>query len=338
MSTTYPGDPTATQAPSDPPVNGNAPKVVLPSDGDADNAASVAQAFKVLADFIAWLLAPFAKASAWAQAIFAFRNARLQTRFGVDHFGFPNGNLISWDENWSDNALQTVTANGNTVASRWTFHSDGGPVSGGNLHSQPPQYTSSDNNGSRFLTIGSVPGGGRADIQLNAAWWSTVFTDDITVGMFWSFEVPPTASANCTFVMGFTSDFQPANAITDGCYIFKTPTDTNWQLKCVSVGGGGFTTIDTGIPAASGSFHRAALVLVGANQSDDSTARALLFIDGAIVGDITAHLPYTSGGAGAGLPLSPIFGVVTAAGASTIELRVGPVRYRQSMYAGDALT
>ena len=86
-------------------------------------------------------------------------------------------------------------------------------------------------------------------------------------------------------------------------------------------------------PCRLGDFHTAGIVLVGANQSDDSVARALLYVDGALVGDITAYLPYT---AGSGLPLSPIFGVLTSAGASTIDLLVGPVRYRQSMFAGDA--
>ena len=87
----------------------------------------------------------------------------------------------------------------------------------------------------------------------------------------------------------------------------------------------------------SGAVHRLGLVLVGANQSDDSTARALLFIDGALVANVTSNLPLTTGGAGAGLPLSPIMGVNTTTGASVTEFYVGPMRYRQNMMAGDAL-
>ena len=54
MSSPYPGNPTATQAPSPAPGPGLIPTIVLPSDGDAENAAGVAQAFKVLADYHAF--------------------------------------------------------------------------------------------------------------------------------------------------------------------------------------------------------------------------------------------------------------------------------------------
>lgn len=54
MSSNYTGDPTAAQAPSPPPGRDIEPVTTLPTDGDAGNAASVMQAFKVLADFVAW--------------------------------------------------------------------------------------------------------------------------------------------------------------------------------------------------------------------------------------------------------------------------------------------
>ncbi len=54
MSSNYTGDPTATQSPGPTPGYGNYPIVVLPADGDALNAASVAQAYKELADFVAF--------------------------------------------------------------------------------------------------------------------------------------------------------------------------------------------------------------------------------------------------------------------------------------------
>lgn len=55
MSSNYTGNPTATQTPGSAPGSGVLPILVLPSDGDADNAASVAQAFRECADFIGWL-------------------------------------------------------------------------------------------------------------------------------------------------------------------------------------------------------------------------------------------------------------------------------------------
>ncbi len=53
MATNYTGNPTATEAPSAAPGGGVYPIVVIPDDGDALNAASVAQGYKVLADFSA---------------------------------------------------------------------------------------------------------------------------------------------------------------------------------------------------------------------------------------------------------------------------------------------
>src|SRR6187551_1467142 len=104
MSTTRAGDPTATQAPSAPPTPGAVPTQTLPADGDPLTAASVAQAFKVSADFIAWLMSPRAQAAAgtgasnWAEAIRLYKNARQQTRFAVDHLGFPGGKFVQWQE------------------------------------------------------------------------------------------------------------------------------------------------------------------------------------------------------------------------------------------------
>jgi hypothetical protein len=53
MPTNYTGNPTATQPPAAAPAPGVLPILVLPADGDPANAASVAQAYKVLADYVA---------------------------------------------------------------------------------------------------------------------------------------------------------------------------------------------------------------------------------------------------------------------------------------------
>lgn len=58
MSSTYTGNPASTESPAYRPLPGTLPVATLPSDGDADNAASVAQAFKVEADYIAGLMMP----------------------------------------------------------------------------------------------------------------------------------------------------------------------------------------------------------------------------------------------------------------------------------------
>ncbi len=54
MATDYTGVPTASESPSPAPSGGVYPIVVLPDDGDDLNAASVAQAYKTLADYAAY--------------------------------------------------------------------------------------------------------------------------------------------------------------------------------------------------------------------------------------------------------------------------------------------
>ena len=130
MSTNYTGNPTATQAPSPIPGAQAFPIAVLPADGDADNAASVAQAFKVLADNIAFLTLP--RSAGGQVPIMPYKNALLQTRFFVDAFGFPNGQIQQFCEMWDDVnlTLKTVAANG-PWSGRWNysiFDANSGPI------------------------------------------------------------------------------------------------------------------------------------------------------------------------------------------------------------------
>ena len=64
MPSNYTGNATATESPSATPGPGVAPTVTIPIDTvDPVNSSTVAQTFKVLADFVAWLTDMFAIAS-----------------------------------------------------------------------------------------------------------------------------------------------------------------------------------------------------------------------------------------------------------------------------------
>jgi hypothetical protein len=105
VSTNYTGVATATQAPSGPPLPGGAPIVQIPSDGDSENAASVTQMVKVLADWITAGFSPRARlatlAAHWPEGVIRFASALLHTRFGIDHLGLPAGRIVHWNEDWS---------------------------------------------------------------------------------------------------------------------------------------------------------------------------------------------------------------------------------------------
>jgi hypothetical protein len=105
VSTNYTGVATATQAPSGPPLPGGAPIVQIPSDGDSENAASVTQMVKVLADWITAGFSPRARVATltahWSEGVIRFASALLHTRFGIDHLGLPGGRIVHWNEDWS---------------------------------------------------------------------------------------------------------------------------------------------------------------------------------------------------------------------------------------------
>jgi hypothetical protein len=101
MPTNRAGDLTATQAPSAAPQPEGTITQALPADGDPPNASTYAQAYKVCADFIDWLMKPRAKLSDWAKWIMSWRSGGGHKRLVVDHFGYPMGRIVSWRDDWS---------------------------------------------------------------------------------------------------------------------------------------------------------------------------------------------------------------------------------------------
>ncbi len=58
MSTTYEGNPAGVQSPATVPMPGTFPKQTIPADGEGATVASIAQALKVNADYVAYLMQP----------------------------------------------------------------------------------------------------------------------------------------------------------------------------------------------------------------------------------------------------------------------------------------
>ena len=319
MSTNYTGVSTATQTPSSPPGPGVAPIVVLPSDGDADNAASVAQAFKVLADFIAWIVSAIAVASAWAQSIFWWSDARGHKRFEIDHFGLPSGSVYTKTEMWQPAAGFAQAGAGPFTNGSWTFTSN----AAGNSSLVSPPGISAGLNFSNLTPCLQVnldsSGSGK-----HASWGQAplaIFVDEGVVELEWDAS-PYTVSA-VQWDMGFAAN-GAAGSISKGVY-FSRPDSvgTNWQA--IAVDGGSPTTVDTGVLANAASTHQFRIIVVGATASDDSTARALFFIDGALVANITSNLPVNDGSSA-----SACFGGITTSAIASPRLLLGPPVSRQN--------
>lgn len=317
MPTDYVGDPTATQSPSAAPTPGVAPTMRMPADGDADNAASVAQDFKVAADFLAWLMLPRAKSSDWVTAIMPFADARLRRRFIVDHFGLPRGEYLDWRERFEEGRTVWQTLAGNdTVIRSWELTQSG---SGSNIKLNNPSgnFTTSP-----YLEF---------EIDNAAANTSEMKLADDANTMVWGTDMlaeldyrldPVDSGAATTWVHGVAGISEHINTIANGAF-FISAAGGNWHFRTIS--GGVNTDTDTGIAGTAGTAHHFLILPVGSNISDDSTTRCLAFVDGVLKANHTAHIP-------TGAQVHPIWGGFTSGvGGTTRKLHLGVPHWCQNI-------
>jgi hypothetical protein len=101
MSTNYTGDGTAAAiAPDLGQTPEAAPIIQLPADGDLADVASIAQAFKALANHVAWAVKPYASLSTAIRHLKRWRTSLGHTRFALDRNGLPAGTYLQLQESW----------------------------------------------------------------------------------------------------------------------------------------------------------------------------------------------------------------------------------------------
>jgi hypothetical protein len=333
MSTNYTGSATATQAPAATPDPDNAPIDVLPADGDPLNAASVAQAFKVLADYIHAIKNPRSKSTSWPQALRRYRNARLQTMFAVDHLGLPSGRIVQWEEDWS-NVLLINKGNSDTVngawANRWNFGLSGTGTNAGVAVSNPDPTIWPT---SRYATLSvdtSV-----TDSTVEAQRGECITDANRAVTMQWEENCPdPGDLGDAEIAMGISLDDQNYDdagawsALTSpGVAFVKRTGDTNWQCYTKAVGGSA-AYATTGVAANTTARRRFRIEILGANVADDSTARVNFFVD-------DTHVPVTLA-VGNGVA-RPFFRLSRTATGAAVSMHVGVVSWRHNLYASDVV-
>ena len=339
MSSNYTGNPAGVQSPSPTPDAGSPPIVTLPADGDALIAASVAQMAKVPADALAFFQAPFANPSAWGQPVMPFRDAKLNRRFVVDHFGLPRGSYSGWVEDWTPSGTFSQGGSAGTFAAgRWSVvmalgGSGATPqsvsVSPATVYPSPPlpalfgSFTSVNAHRSLAMSFGADVGS-RSEVRLADGNVTSTFADDTLLSLEADVTLESTIFADWV-PLGFTTTNELVNGINDGAYFYRDNGSPS-NFHCRTIVGGVQTDVDSGVASTTNVRHNFRIVLVGATADDASTARALFFIDGAEVsgGGITTHLPVNLG-----LAMIPIFGGTNTSATSTAGLIVGPVRYSQ---------
>ncbi len=334
MATDYPGDPAAAQSPSPAPGPENVPIVHLPADGEAANVASANQEWKTLADHIAWLKKPRARLSQWTEAVRRYRNAVLNTRFGIDHMGFPAGRIIDWREDWCDVGFTTKNSAGTGAwAKRWNYYIVGAvpgsiqigdaPSNGGG-YALPPYCP--------YLGMtGGVSGGANNNVCLVEGNRALTMTD---ADLECVFEFVMAASAG-SGANGFTSaglataaqsgDTSQLTSFRGAGFIFRDGVDTNIQAYYRTLSGSA-TFVDTGV--TPGAWRRCRIEVRGSNQCDDAAARVIYYIDGAIVANVAIDLDR--------LGLIPFFRQWTN-GSALCGCGFGPAAFRGNLNFGDSL-
>lgn len=331
MPTPYVGLKTNTQAPSAAPKPEGTLTQNLPVDGDPPNASTFAQAYKVCADFIDWLMKPQAQlapniASAiWGEAIQRFRSAAGHLRYGIDHNGFPAGQLIQWLETWPTLADVSPGAPGSDlevgeILGGW-FVTITKQI-GGTAHAQS-LFPTATWSGSRYMEI-------QVADEVNDYTWvhrspqALFYADNILV-MEWSAKIDNN-TAESHVRMGF--DAEGGATFGSGIW-FYTVAGGNWHCAFGNDGVVGGAVASGVTPNTS--WHRYRVEWHGENADEGGKKRCLFFIDGTLVANLdtdtysAANFPDT----GSNPVVIPSFRVTRAvAGTTAKKLHVSPVAFR----------
>jgi len=338
MSSNYTGNPSSTQAPAAAPDPDNFPIAVLPADGDPDNAASVAQAYKVLADYIAWLKLPFSKGSAWLQYLRRYRNALGHTREALDHHGLPGGRLSRVHELWLD---QGLTLRNTTSSSAWganwfaTLEGAGSNSiqvrNDAQVNSQAVRLTAAASGGTNDarIAMGRAPvhiGQGVLSLVTTIQWEQFLGYSGSWAGL--SYEV----GGGLVDISGGSSVSGSAGLLTSfgltGALIVARVGATNYELYTKTASGSPVFT-NTGFAINTAGVRRFKIDIIGSGEADGTgTALILAYVDDNLVGPVTADLAGTFG-----LPVFQSTNTGAGGGAATAD--VGVVDVNATRWQGD---
>jgi hypothetical protein len=321
---TYTGDQSQTQAPADPPRPDGIIKVQLPADGDPPNASTWEQAFKVLADYIDWLIKPGAFASAFDVPIMAWRTASAFRRAAIDHLGFLTGQVLSYDVIWKRKAgsIGGLTATGDQqfeTMPEWRYKAvqttgtlPGAGFSGGGAMG-PNVFLEAGHTAADYVTVSTGQiGQFRADNHVVLEGMAAVpnaTTDTVELALC---EEPATHVAAAANFIGFR----------------RVGGSAFW--RCVTKAAGVETeTTTAAVPVLSDSLVRGDRLRVewhGETVADDATRAVRFYVNGTLVATHLTNLPLN---ASFGIALSDLRNSVQAADFK--YLIVGPLRLRMSL-------
>ena len=274
------------------------------------------------ANWARWGHALLGNLNDWETEIVSYHDARnANRRWGIDHLGFPGGQIDVWDERWDLPDASLFGAN-----QLWTKV---GALGAGTVFSQPPAASTPGQSPLfRTVRVPIDPASTTNPSYVRRNQHTAIMSDDTVVVIEGIVALDQaTSGTTVKYVFGlFGGGDVPSNsAPVTGVYFKKSGGDlTHWA--CVSTLGQ--STATSGDPT-SRVFQRLRLELLGANASDTGIARCNYKINGVLVNHTDNPIPNSS-------PLFPMFGAVTEVNpGSSVPLYVGKLRFMQNLLPGD---
>lgn len=337
------GDKTETQAPDVAPEPETAPVGRRPASGDALLAAGFSQFCQNVLNQLHWLKNPFAKATALAAHILAFRNSNQHKGAGFDHQGLLAGRFATWQENWVDvAAVQKIIAGSGAWFGKWNYgvfnavagngacYANG---AWGNLTTHPwgsilglQAGNASPANGSLSAAVAEmcVP---IVTVSDAVSILEAAFSPNVPSGGLVSAWTAAWGFGGGGWISGASTDaINTGAAVPNGsAYFCREAGGTVWRCTSRTPGGSAIHT-NTAVAVTADTAVRGRIEVVGAGASDDATARVLFYLGGALVANHAHSL--------VNAPLSP-FARSANGNAGLNLLNIGPMRFTTRLELGD---
>ena len=319
MPTTYTSDSDgATLAPDLGQTPEGTPKLALPIDGEAANAASIAQAFKVLGNWLARAMKPKGSTTVANRYLWRGRTSLGHTRFALDRNGLPAGTYLQMQERWP-----IITALSGPPTSQElplypsiTWRSFCSAVASGQLFVHPPAvggFAGVPNSRMGFVRL--VAGDVLNQYYGLQGTPMCAFHDDADITWETILNVDNIASATKPDVMaGFADGVSGDPRTMPGCYFWRDATTPNWQAVCRDATSE--TVVDTTIAVSAGANMRARIEYRGANVNDGGARTVYFFLGQIPVASITTTVPITGSAA-------PLMAAMNRAGVAIVRTGTG---------------
>jgi hypothetical protein len=271
--------------------------------------------------------------------IAAWYNAKGFRITGKDHYGFDVGRILDFREDWMDGTAVNKTATGTgSWFGRWNYGIDNSAGTAGlialtgaypsNLNTRPWGPLVTVNAFGQSVNAVSIIESARAITKMPGA--------SLVLDCAFSINGASGPQTHTYFAVGLGDGTMAANrtmgnvagALDHGAWIQGNLTaSANWFAASLPSGGVA-TGNDTGIAIAKDVTLRYRCIIVGTSDSDDSTARVIHMVNGAIVANQTTSLLNQM--------LSPFVRCYADQG-EVCAISVGPMRIQTRLELGDVL-